>query len=195
MDKRELICNLYDIGCIQVGEFTLASGIKSPIYIDLRKVISHPHLLKMVSELLWEAVTSVPVELICGVPYSGLPIAAAISVTKQVPMILVRKEQKQHGLKREIEGEYHEHQSCVLIEDLVTTGGSVLKVAQMLRRNGLQVQDIAVLVDREQGAKAILEKAGCRLHPVITANELFSELKAANKLTDAEFEKVQEFLN
>lgn len=193
MDKKELICNLYDIQAIKVGDFTLASGMKSPIYIDLRTIISHPHLLKMVADEIWAAVTGVKVELLCGVPYSGLPIATTISVTKQVPLILVRKELKQHGAKKEVEGIYHPKQECVLIEDLVTTGGSVLKVAEMLRKNNLSVNNVAVLVDREQGAREALKQAGIHLHAVITAKEMFSVLKQEHRLTADEYAKVEAF--
>lgn len=193
MNKHELICNLYDIGAIKVGDFTLASGMHSPIYIDLRTVISHPNLLKMVASEIWETLTSAQVELLCGVPYSGLPIATTISVTKEVPLILVRKELKQHGTKKEVEGVFHENQACVLIEDLVTTGGSVLKVAEMLRRNGLQANDVAVLVDRGQGAREALAAQGVTLHAVITAKEMFTVLKKANRLSDEEYEKVTAF--
>ena len=194
MNKNELICNLYDIGAIKVGDFTLASGLKSPIYIDLRTVISHPLLLKMVADEVWGAITSAQVELLCGVPYSGLPIATTISVTKDVPLILVRKELKQHGTKKEVEGVFHANQACVLIEDLVTTGGSVLKVAEMLRKNGLQVNDVAVLVDRGQGAHETLKEQGVNLHAVITAKEMFTVLKDENRLTKDEYDKIAEFL-
>lgn len=193
MDKKELICNLYDIQAIKVGDFTLASGIKSPVYIDLRGIISHPRLLKMVADEIWGAITGAKVELLCGVPYSGLPIATTISVTKQVPLLLVRKEIKEHGTKKEVEGVYHPHQECVLIEDLVTTGGSVVKVAEMLRKNQLSVNNVAVLVDREQGAREHLAKHGIVLHAVITARELFAVLKQENRLTQEEYAKVEAF--
>lgn len=193
MDKKELICNLYDIKAIKVGDFTLASGLKSPVYIDLRGIISHPRLLKMVADEIWGAVTGVQVELLCGVPYSGLPIATTISVMKQVPLLLVRKEVKEHGTKKEVEGVYHPHQECVLIEDLVTTGGSVLKVAEMLRKNGLTANHVAVLVDREQGARERLKENDIILHAVITAKELFAVLKQEGRLTAEEFAKVEAF--
>ena len=193
MDKKALIDNLFDIGCIQIGDFTLASGIKSPLYIDLRTIIAHPNLLKMVADQIWQTITGVSVELLCGVPYSGLPIATTISVTKQVPLVLVRKELKQHGTKKEVEGVFHDNQQCVLIEDLVTTGGSVIKVAEMLRRNGLSVTDVAVLVDRNQGAKENLADNGLNLHAVLSANELFTELHASGRLNDKQLQQISDY--
>jgi len=149
----------------------------------------------MVADEIWGSITGAQVELLCGVPYSGLPIAVTISVTKQVPLLLVRKEIKEHGTKKEIEGFYHPHQECVLIEDLVTTGGSVLNVAEMLRKNGLQANHVAVLVDREQGAREQLQEHGITLHAVITAKEMFAVLKQEGRLTAEEFAKVDAFFN
>lgn len=194
MNKLTLIDNLFDIGCIKIGDFTLASGLKSPLYIDLRTIISHPNLLRMVADQIWQTLTSVNAQLLCGVPYSGLPIATAISVSKQVPLILVRKELKQYGTKKEVEGIYRNNQQCVLIEDLVTTGGSVIKVAEMLRRNGLKVVDVAVLVDRGQGAKENLAENNINLHAVLSAKEMFMQLQASGRLSDEQVKLINDYL-
>ena len=114
MDLKQLIFALYDIGCIKIGDFTLASGMKSPIYIDLRPIVSHPSLMKMVAEALWAKISSLQAELLCGIPYNALPIATCMSLTKNVPMVMVRKELKQHGTKREVEGVFPERPKLCL---------------------------------------------------------------------------------
>lgn len=194
MNKLDLIDNLYDMGCIKIGDFTLASGLKSPFYIDLRLIISHPAVLRAVADQVWESLTRVDVELLCGVPYTGLPMATAVSVAKNVPLVLVRKELKQYGTKKEVEGIFHQGQPCALIEDLVTTGGSVVKVAEMLRRNGLKVDDVAVLIDRGQGAKENLAQHHIQLHAAFTLHEMLIQLQKSNRLDQQQIELVNNYL-
>ena len=194
MTDKELALSLYDIGAIRIGDFTLASGKQSSVYIDLRQIISYPQLLHAIAEKIWEPIAALKPDLICGVPYTALPIATAISLAHNIPMVMVRKEAKTYGTKKLIEGVFHPNQTCMMIEDLVTTGGSAIKVAEQLKAEGLIVTDIAVLLDREQGGPKAITTAGFTLHAAFKITEIFSILKNANKFTVTEWEKVEGFV-
>jgi orotate phosphoribosyltransferase len=175
MDKVIIAQQLHEIGVIKRGNFTLKSGATSPIYFDLRAIVSYPHLLKAVADSLWQCVKDVKTDRICGVPYTALPIATVISIANNIPMVMVRKEVKKHGTGQQVEGHYEPGQNCIVIEDVVTTGGSVLTTVEQLRAVGLQVSEVVAFLDRENGGKENLAKAGCRLTSVFRLNELLSE--------------------
>ncbi|ERR1043165_4407909 len=172
MEKQTLLDALINIGVIKWGEFTLRSGEISPIYIDCREIISYPPLLRNIAKVLWDKIKHLKPSLLCGVPYTALPMATAVSLEQNLPMLMCRKETKNYGTKKQIEGVFKSGQDCLIIEDVVTTGGSVLQIADSLKKHGLQVKDIVVLVDRQQGGKEALLAAGYQLHSVFTLNEL-----------------------
>ena len=191
---KDLILKLYEINAVKFGEFKLKSGIMSPIYIDLRITVSYPEVLKMVAEAMWQKVNAVKFDLICGVPYTALPIATVMSVEHQIPMIMRRKEVKDYGTKKAIEGKFESGQNCLIIEDLVTSGSSIFETIEPLQLEGLNVTDIVVLVDREQGGKKHLQEKGYNLHSVITISEMLEVLEAENKLEKDMVEKVKTFI-
>jgi uridine monophosphate synthetase len=159
---------LLEAGCIKFGEFTLKSGLKSPIYIDLRQIITYPKLLEQVGAAYLPILKKLKFQRIAGLPYAAIPIVTAISLQSGYPMIYPRKEVKDYGTKAEIEGEYHAGETVVVIDDLATTGGSKFEAIEKLTGAGLKVRDVVVLIDRQSGAKEALEAAGFRLHAVLT---------------------------
>ena len=173
---ESLILSLFDIGALKTGDFLLASGQRSNVYIDLRLLVSAPSLLEEAARQYARYVERLKPDLLAGVPYAALPIATAVSLLTGVPMIYPRKEAKQHGLGREIEGTYSPGQRVAVIEDLVTTGGSTLRTVELLRAAGLTVKDVVVLIDREQGAAENLAKAGVQLHAPIRMSEMWDIL-------------------
>src|SRR5690242_11859207 len=112
MNNEELIFALYQIGALKLGDFTLKSGKSSKIYIDLRQIISHPNVLRAVADTIWQRIQHCKMDLICGVPYTALPIATCISLQHNIPMIMRRKEKKEYGAKQQIEGAFHAGQTC-----------------------------------------------------------------------------------
>lgn len=191
---KDLILKLHEINAVKFGEFKLKSGIMSPIYIDLRVTVSYPEVLKMVAEAMWEKVSGLSFDVICGVPYTALPIATAISLAHNKPMIMRRKEVKDYGTKKAIEGKFEAGQNCLVVEDLVTSGGSVFETIEPLQLEGLKVTDIVVLVDREQGGKKHLLEKGYNLYSVLTISEMLDVLEAEGKLDAAMVGKVKTFI-
>lgn len=191
---KDLILKLHEINAIKFGEFKLKSGIMSPIYIDLRVTVSYPEVLKMVASAMWEKVKNLNFDLICGVPYTALPIATVISVDHNKPMIMRRKEVKDYGTRKAIEGAFTAGQKVLVVEDLVTSGSSVFETIEPLELEGLKVEDVVVLLDREQGGKKHLAEKGRNLHAVITMTELLETLDQAGKLEKIMVEKVKTFI-
>lgn len=185
---------LLDAGCIKFGEFTLKSGLKSPIYIDLRQIITYPKLLEQIGQAYLPLLKELKFERLAGLPYAAIPIATAISLAGNYPMIYPRKEAKAYGTKAEIEGEYHAGETAVIIDDLATTGGSKFEAIEKLTGAGLLVKDVVVLVDRQSGAKESLEQAGYAMHAVLTISALLEYWENNGKVDKEKIAATREFL-
>ncbi len=193
---------LLSAGCIKFGEFTLKSGLKSPIYIDLRQIITYPALLKQIAEAYLPLLSTLQqvqggafhFSRIAGLPYAAIPIATAISIAGNYPMIYPRKEAKAYGTKAEIEGEYRAGETVVVIDDLATTGGSKFEAIEKLTGAGLVVKDVVVLVDRQSGAKESLEQAGYNLHAVLTIGQLLDYWEGNGKVAKEKIKETRVFL-
>lgn len=185
---------LLEAGCIKFGEFTLKSGLKSPIYIDLRQIITYPKLLADIAQAYLPLLASLQFSRIAGLPYAAIPIATAISLAGDYPMIYPRKEAKAYGTKAEIEGEFHAGETVVVIDDLATTGGSKFEAIEKLTGVGLVVKDVVVLVDRQSGAKESLEQAGYSLHAVLTISDMLAYWESTGKVDKEKIAATRAFL-
>jgi uridine monophosphate synthetase len=131
---------------------------------------------------------------LAGIPYAALPIATAIALEIDRPMIYPRREAKDYGTQAAIEGDYQAGETIVVIDDLATTGGSKVEAIEKLEEAGLKVHDIVVLIDRGQGAGPLLAEAGYQLHAVVTLDELLPEWLRTGAITQPQFEEVTAFL-
>lgn len=189
-----LILALHDAGCVQFGEFTLASGVQSPIYLDLRRMASHPGLLRRAADAYAELLQPLSYDRLAAVPYAALTIGAAVALATEKPLIYPRKEVKAYGTGRTIEGDFQPGQRAAVIEDLVTSAGSVLAAIQTLEAAGLVVSDVVVLIDREQGGPQKLAAAGYRLHAALTMTQILDTLEAAGRITAPQAAAVRSYL-
>jgi uridine monophosphate synthetase len=190
----ELADELLEAGCIKFGEFTLKSGLKSPIYIDLRQIITYPKLLERIGAAYLPLLKDLKFDRIAGLPYAAIPIATAISLQGNYPMIYPRKEVKTYGTKAEIEGEYHTGETVIIIDDLATTGESKFEAIEKLTSAGLIVKDVVVLIDRQSGAKESLEQAGYSMHAVLTITQLLDYWEQTGKVEKDKIEEARKFL-
>ena len=170
--KKEFFLECYKLGIIKFGRFTLKSGIESPFYVDLRPLASDPKILKNLANYLLEMLPLDNFDLICGVPYAALPMATAMSLESYIPLIIKRKEAKEYGTKKMIEGIYQKGQNCLLVEDVITSGKSLIETIAEIEQEDIKVADIVVVLDREQGGKQLLESKGFRVHTLFNISEV-----------------------
>lgn len=191
-----LILKLYDVNAVKFGEYKLKSGMVAPIYIDLRVLVAHPTLMNEVSELMYQRVLDEGLQFdsLCGVPYTALPLATVICSRHELPMLIRRKEAKDYGTKRMVEGVYQEGDTCLIIEDTVTSGSSVLETAEVLYKEGLKVTDAIVLMDREQGGAEMMKSKRIKLHSVISMCKLLEVLQGAKQIDEQTAQMVKNFI-
>jgi uridine monophosphate synthetase len=189
-----LVRRLHEIGAVRFGAFVLKSGITSPFYVDLRVVISHPDVLAQVGRLIAAEVARCRADRIAGIPYAGLPLAVAASLAGGVPLVYPRREEKAYGTRRRIEGAFEPGERVVVIDDIVTDGASKLEAIAPLEAAGLVVEELVVLIDREQGGAERLAAKGYRLHAVLTISACFDELERAGLVETADIARSREFV-
>jgi uridine monophosphate synthetase len=195
LDLRTTVARgLLDAGCVRFGEFTLKSGLKSPIYIDLRRLIGFPSLLADVGRLLSDRARDLQWDVLAPLPYAAMPIGSAMSLQLSRPMVYPRREVKDYGTKAQVEGVFEPGHVALVVDDLATTGGSKLEGFEKLRGVGLVVHDVLVLIDRESGATEAMASADVGLHAVYTLTELLGLWQDIGAIRRAQVAEVKAFL-
>ena len=192
--ERNLSELLYRIGAVRFGEFTLKDGRVSPFYLDLRILVAHPSALARVGRALARRAQGLRCDRIAAIPYAGLPIGVAMSLISGRPLIYARKEAKDYGTKQRIEGEFHPGERVLVVDDVITSGGAKLEAIAPLRAAGLTVEDVLVVVDREDRGAEVLAAAGLRLHSVLKVHALLDHLHAAGAVGDGDWRRSLDFL-
>ncbi len=149
------------------GEFTLSSGRKSNYYLDKYRIETQPDVLSKVADGLVEKIPA-EADLLAGPELGAIPLVTAVGLKTGKPFLLVRKNAKEYGTKKAVEGLYEKGQSVVLIEDVLTTGTQAIAAADTLTGLGLRVLKLVCVIDREEGARAAVEEAGYILDPLVT---------------------------
>jgi uridine monophosphate synthetase len=192
--KEELILALHDMGCVRFGDFVLVSGQHSPIYLDFRLLVSNPQVLRKATQAYVELLSPLAFDRLAAIPYAALPIGTAVALDMGVPLVYTRKEVKGYGTQRGIEGHFEQGERVVILDDLITTGGSKLRAIAPLEQAGLDVEDVVVLVDREQGGREQLEEHGYKLHAFLGLGEILEVLAQEGRISVKQRDEVLAFL-
>ena len=196
---------LHEVDAVQFGDFTMGrTTINSPVYVNLRKLVSNPRALARAARVMQEKVQTLqsklhpqvePYQRACGIPFGGLHLATAFSLRTTTPMIYVHPAKERNGSRVFVEGVYEEGEHVLLIDDLVTTGGGIVETAEFLRTNaGLLVRDVLVLVDREEGARERLKGRGYNLNSILGLEAMLNYLMASEKIEEQWYRKSIDYL-
>jgi orotate phosphoribosyltransferase len=184
---------LFRIGALRFGKFTLASGKSSSYYLDLRVVPSDPRAYGLAISAYLSMVKEVGeqnFDVLAGVATAGVTISSPLAYVLKKPMVYVRREEKDHGLGKSVEGAVAPGWRAIVIDDLVTTGGSIVSAVEALRKSGCVVKDALVLADRLEGGKANLAMAGVKLRAFADVKDLVETLHGQKKVTNADYQAV-----
>lgn len=188
---EEIALGLHDLGAVRFGEFTLKSGLKSPIYVDLRLLVSAPKLMALAAKAIAGLVSGLSFDRIAAIPYGGLPIGEAVSLQTGKPLIYPRREVKEHGTRNAIEGTFSQGETALVLDDLITTGGSKIEALEPLQKAGLKIRDVAVLIDRGQGGGPELARRGYALHALFTIGGLIDILAREGRIKETTRDEVR----
>lgn len=180
---KRLVDELFEIEAVRFGRFSLHSGRISPIYLDLRLLVSFPEILRLAAAVYRRILEKMAFDVLAATPLAGLPIGTAICLEMNVPLIYPRQRPKGYGTGKQIEGVWQSGQTAVMVDDLVTSGDSLLQGIAFLEEAGLRVKDAVVLIDRQQGGRETLEARGYRLHSAITLSQLLDVLQDMGRIT------------
>jgi len=196
---KEFATFLHQNGIIKFGDFTLASGKKSSYYVDLRLVPSYPiEFRKMVKYLENEIEQDIGLDnfdSIVSVPTGGLVIASALAIETVKPLIYVRSKPKDYGTSKSVEGKIHDDMKVVMIDDVATTGGSVVNAIKSLKEVNITVKDAYVIVNRMEGADEVLLGFGVKMHSILNILQITEALFEQNLIDADILEKVKKQIN
>lgn len=192
---KEFATFLHQKEIIKFGEFTLASGKKSSYYVDLRLVPSYPHqfrnMIKYLQNNIVESIGLNSFDSLVSVPTGGLIIASALAIEIVKPLIYVRSKPKDYGTSKSVEGQIYEGMKVVMIDDVATTGGSVVNAIKSLKEANITIEDAYVIVNRMEGADEALKELGVKLHSITNVMQITQALHEQKLVDDDILEKVR----
>ena len=192
---KEFATFLHQKEIIKFGEFTLASGKKSSYYVDLRLVPSYPHqfrtMIKYLQNNIVESIGLNSFDSLVSVPTGGLIIASALAIEIVKPLIYVRSKPKDYGTSKSVEGQIYEGMKVVMIDDVATTGGSVVNAIKSLKEANITIEDAYVIVNRMEGADEALKELGVKLHSITDVMQITQALHKQKLVDDDILEKVR----
>lgn len=148
---------LRSVGAVEEGKFVLSSGQQSKYYVNIKKIVTNPHALRVIANQMSHQMVG---DKIAAVELGAVPLAVSISLMTDIPYLIIRKKRKDYGLKSQIEGNYIEGEKVTLIEDVITTGGTVKYAVETLRAIGLDVLRVVAVVDRDEGGEDVIKDLG-----------------------------------
>lgn len=184
MNNKELGDILQECDAVKFGDFTLASRKKSKYYIDIKKAITKPKILGLICDYIVDVISDHDIEAdyIACVELGSVPIGVLVSVKTGLPLIIIRKVQKDHGLESRIIGDPEKAKTALLVEDVTTTGMSVISAVKALRDEGLIIRHVISVVDRDEGAEDALDKEGLTLMSLVKVKTLLEDYEIAEAL-------------
>ena len=162
--------SLKECGAFKTGEFTLTSGKKSNFYVDIKQASTNPRILKEIAVKMKEHIKDE--DKIAGMELGAVPLAVALSLECNLPYLIIRKKERAHGTGKLIEGDMNPGDKVLLVEDVTTTGTSVVKAADIVREAKGEVSRVIVVVDREEGAYELLKDHQITLVPLVKVSEM-----------------------
>jgi orotate phosphoribosyltransferase len=172
--KQHLMSLLQENQVIKFGKFILSSGKESDYYVDMKKAITDPEILQAIAELITAKIENDKIDKVAGPALGAVPIATAVSLNSKLPLLMIRKEKKGYGTSKLIEGDLKEGDNVIVVEDVTTTGNSLLKAIDAIEENKGLVKRAFVVVDRNEGALDSFKKKGINLEPLISINEFMN---------------------
>ena len=196
---------LWDLGAVQFGDYTIGRTTQhSPVYVNLRLLISNPRALARAARVMNEEVQTRQAMLhnplkefhrVCGIPFGGLHLATAFALRSRVPMVYVHPAKERNGNRLWVEGRFEPGETVLLIDDLVTSGGGIIETAPFLKANAnLTVRDVLVLLDRQEGAREQLKAHGYNLISILGLEPLLNYLMASGLIAEDNYERSIEYI-
>lgn len=196
---------LWDVGAVQFGDFTIGRTTEhSPVHVNLRLLISNPAALQRAAKVALDEVQALQAmrhsqvtefQRVCGIPFGGLHLATAFSLLSQVPMVYVHPAKERNGSRVYVEGLYAPEETVLLIDDLVTTGGGIVQTADFLKQNAaLDVRNVLVLLDRQEGAKELLKRKGYNLISILGLEPMLNYLMAKGLIEEEWYRKSIDYI-
>lgn len=188
---ESLVITLFDIGAIQFGRFKLHDSSKTTVYVDLRVLVSFPPVLRQMAALYHDFIKRIGLEfdILTAPPLAGLPIATALCLEMNEPLIYPRKTAKSYGSGKGIEGVWTIGQKALVIDDVVDTGESIVEAIAALKAQGLQISAAIVFLDRERGGAKLLKQEGYRLFHLIALSDLLAVLRDNEKISQKQYSR------